>query len=155
MSAKEHIRQQLSAYLDGELNAGEAERLTQALQGDTDLRQELAELANVRTLLRSLPRERAGEDFIPCLLAEAERTQLVGLAAEEVPLGMRWARRLASAAVLLVAATIGVVVAMTLWAPPRITYDTGMSRRLAVPPSTTSGISNGWPSSARRSGRRA
>ncbi len=119
MSAKGNIFGQLSAYLDGELGEAEARRVEQAVAGNATLREELETLRAVRDLLRKLPPQRAPGDLASRVLAGAERGQLVG--AEEAHLGEgagRWVRYLSAAAVLLIAACVGTVVAITLWAPP-------------------------------------
>ncbi|MGB2821669.1 MAG: RseA family anti-sigma factor, partial [Phycisphaerae bacterium] len=125
MNARDKTYEQLSAHLDGELSPPEAERLARTLEADEDLRRELAELAAVRDLLRSVPIERAPDDLAGSVLAEAERSQLVGRARAETPTGaLRWIRYLATAAVLLVAVAVGAIIAVTLWSPPRPEYET-------------------------------
>jgi len=128
MNAREKTTQQLSAYLDGELSAPEAESLARAVEADEELRRELAELAAVRDLLRGLPAEHAPEDMAGRVLAEAERSQLVGPAEPEtLPTALRWVRYLATAAVLLMAVTVGTIIAVTLWSPPRPDYETHLA----------------------------
>lgn len=115
---KARICQQLSAYLDGELGEAEARQVRQAVQADEDLAREMKALASVRQAVRGLAREPAGEDFVARVMEQAERTILVRPAEPRPPGTLRWVRWLATAAVLLVAASVGILIAMALWAPP-------------------------------------
>jgi len=118
MNAKARIQAQLSAYLDGELDEAQLRQVEEALESDGGLRAELAELSAARKLLRDLPAEKPPADLVSRVLAEAERSQLVGgQSAESGPSPLRWIRYAASAAVLLVAATVGMVIAITLCSP--------------------------------------
>ena len=119
MNSKGKMQSQLSAYLDGELDEAQLRRVENALEADAALRQELADLAAARNLLRGLPIESPPVDLVSRVLAEAERSQLVGAPpAEAVRRPSRWMRLAASAAMLLVAASVGMIVAATLFAPP-------------------------------------
>ena len=55
--------EQISAYLDGELNLKDKARLEARLRVETDLRHGLHELGETRSMLRSLPRKRAPRNF--------------------------------------------------------------------------------------------
>ena len=55
--------QYLSAYLDGQLNGRDLQRLETRLAQELDLREELNDLRRMRTVLRSLPRSRAPRNF--------------------------------------------------------------------------------------------
>jgi hypothetical protein len=128
MNAKAKIQSQLSAYLDGELDEAQLRQVEEALENDGDLRAELADLAAARKLLRDLPAEKPPLDLVSRVLAEAERSQLVGgQATETSPDALRWIRYAASAAVLLVAATVGMVIAITLCSPEM--YKDNLTRR--------------------------
>ncbi len=130
MNAKQKTREQLSAYLDGELSPTETDDVARALEADEELRRELTELAAVRDLLRSLPAEHAPDHLAGSVLAEAERSQLVGAAeSKALPGTLRWVRYLATAAVLLMAVTVGTIIAVTLWSPPRPDYETHLAHR--------------------------
>ena len=120
MSANRKACEQLSAYLDGELSGADAERVARAVAADADLQRELAELSATRDLIRALPAQKPPEDLAGRVLAEAERIQLVGAAhAAQAGGALRWVRYMATAAVLLVAASVGMIVGVTLWSPPR------------------------------------
>jgi hypothetical protein len=130
MNAKAKIQAQLSAYLDGELDEAQLRQVEEALENDGNLRAELADLSAARKLLRDMPAEKPSADLVSRVLAEAERTQLVGgQAAESTPSPLRWIRYAASAAVLLVAATVGLVIAVTLCSPE--IYKDDLSRHSA------------------------
>jgi len=122
MTARARINQQLSAYLDGELGEPDLQRVERALEADPALREELAELSATRDLLRALPVERAPQDLAARVMAEAERAKLVGAThTETAPSPLRWIRYMATAAVLLIAAGVGMIIAVTLWSPPEFT----------------------------------
>jgi len=67
----------ISAYLDGELDPSETERVEQWLAADPAARQLLEELETVGNSLRALPRESLGDDFSDEVLARAERAMLL------------------------------------------------------------------------------
>ncbi|KKM72936.1 hypothetical protein LCGC14_1415600, partial [marine sediment metagenome] len=67
-SQKDKIREQLSAYLDGELTEAQAERVVRAAAQDPELAAELAALRRVSEMVGSLPREAA-----PAGMAEARK----------------------------------------------------------------------------------
>ena len=137
MSTKDKIRESLSAYLDAELSDAESQRVAREIEADPALQSESAELAATRDLLRALPVEHAPEDLVSRVLAEAERSQLVGAQHSERLSGpFRWVRYLATAAVLLVAASVGVIVAVTLWSPPCPEYETSLAYEPAGPAAT-------------------
>jgi len=112
--------QDLSAWLDGELSGPEARRVVQAVEADPALRAEADALAAVRRAVRELPRQKAPDDFVARVLAEAERTRLFQpRQAEQKPGLFGWVRYAAAAAVLLVAVGAGFVIFQTLRHPPR------------------------------------
>ena len=115
MSDEESQLEQLSAYLDGEMEPDEARRLKRRLKDDRELAAELEKLQAIRGLVHDLPRRRAPSDFAQRVLAEAERSYLMADAQAQAPAApLKWVRYVASAAVLLVAASIGIVVFITL-----------------------------------------
>lgn len=77
--------EQLSAYLDGELEDAEAASVEAALSGDAELRAELDRLKGVQRLLRTHGRARAPEGFAERVIAAA--------AAEENVVAFPWWRR--------------------------------------------------------------
>ncbi|KPK83864.1 MAG: hypothetical protein AMJ81_07100, partial [Phycisphaerae bacterium SM23_33] len=60
---RDDIREQLSAYLDGELSQAQLGRVQDAIRGDPQLAAELEALRAVRKLLRGLPRASAPHGF--------------------------------------------------------------------------------------------
>jgi hypothetical protein len=117
MNEKPDIRQDLSAYLDGELDASRREQLAQALADDEHLARELSQLEATRRLVRQLPRRRPGGDFVAQVLAAAERRELMVSTehTQESPLG--WGRYLAVAAVLLISVGLGVLATVVMQNP--------------------------------------
>jgi len=98
MTNREHIQQQLSAYIDGELNAAELSAVEQALAGDPELAREMEQLKATREILRRLPIEHAPDDFAARVLAQTERRHLVHLHAPARQ-GINWLRYSVVAAV--------------------------------------------------------
>jgi len=140
MNEKERIREQLSAYLDAELNEGDAERVARAAEADPHVAAEIEQLKAVRHLVRSLPRERAPKDFVSDVLATVERDRLVATVAAEPSGGaLRWVRYLATAAVLLVFVSIGAVVTAVLWKTSDYRFDPGLGRGPTGPIAITEG----------------
>ena len=91
--------QDLSAWLDGELSGPEARRVVQAVEADPALRAEADALAAVRRAVRELSRQKAPDDFVARVLAEAERTRLFQpRQAEQKPGLFGWVRYAAAAA---------------------------------------------------------
>lgn len=68
--------EQISAYLDGELNLKEKGRLEGRLKVEPELRRELRELGETRSMLRSLPRQRAPRNFTlsPAMVGARRKT---------------------------------------------------------------------------------
>ena len=67
----------LSAYLDGELTAGEQAEVERLLDDDPAARQLLEELRSLSVALQTLPREELGEDLSEKVLRAAERRVLL------------------------------------------------------------------------------
>jgi len=128
---RENIREQLSAYADGELTEAEASRVAQALAEDPELAAELAELQAVRELLRHLPRAAAPADLAERIMARAERGRL--LDDDAAPAGRPagwWLARLATAAIVLIAVGVGVSVVAMLTTPSWLEQVDSRTRRL-------------------------
>lgn len=119
MTNREHIAQQLSAYIDGELNAAEVSAVEQALAGDPELARELEQLKAARGLLRRLPVERAPDDFAARVLAQTERRRLVHLHAPARH-GINWLRYSVVAAVALIAISVGLVTAIGIYSANQV-----------------------------------
>jgi anti-sigma factor RsiW len=82
---KEKLRSRLSAYLDGELSSGEAEKMAAAIQADEALRAELRGLQATRDLLRKLPKESAPAGLLDGIMEQLERKRLLSAPAEAAP----------------------------------------------------------------------
>lgn len=117
----------VSAYLDGELDAGERASFTAALDQDPALRTELAEVGEVRDLVRGLDPPAMPDDFIERLLAAgaADAEAATDVAADPAPVVQletaRTSRRRGwtrfAAAAVGVAAGVAVVAAVALPGP--------------------------------------
>jgi hypothetical protein len=122
MSEQDNIPEQLSAYLDGELSPDETRDVERALEADERLAGELARLQAVRGMVRQLPRQRAGDEFVSRVLERAERAHLVAEPEQVFEHGvLRWARHAATAAMILIAVGIGGIIAVTLLKTPDMT----------------------------------
>lgn len=116
---RQTIREQLSAYLDGELSPDQVVRLEQAVEADPGLAKELAGLQLARDAVGNLPRQRAGEDFVSRILEQAERAQLADALHEEDPMARwRWLKHGSLAAAVLIFLILAGTVTFTLWRAP-------------------------------------
>lgn len=118
MNKRDRIREQLSAYIDGELSPSQMQRVGEAVEADAELAAELESLRAVRELLRSLPAARAPGDLMDSILQQAERSRLVAAPAPAPTGALRWFRRFAIAAILAIAACIGAAIVTQLWTVP-------------------------------------
>ncbi|MCA9114793.1 MAG: hypothetical protein KDA79_06870, partial [Planctomycetaceae bacterium] len=75
----------LSAWCDGELSLEEQARVEQLLQESPAARREAEEIAQLSSLLKSLPRESAPPELISATLRRCEREMLLGTAAGGSP----------------------------------------------------------------------
>lgn len=113
----DNIREQLSAFLDGELPPEEAMRVQHALDEDVDLADELEQLRATRELVGRLPRVAAPDGFTERVVSHAERLQLL-----RRPLGggpyrsFRWIT-MAAAAVVLLSVGLGMLIVMSSLSP--------------------------------------
>lgn len=73
MEARETIRSELSAYLDGELDSQTEAKITAALETDEELAAELERLKRVRELVGGQPRMEAGHDFTVEVMRKAKK----------------------------------------------------------------------------------
>lgn len=109
----ERIREELSAYLDGELGQAEARRVEEALKADSNLAAELDSLRAVREMVRRLPRCKAPAGMVERVIAGAGRATPVAGGR-----GTSWALRVGVAAAALIAVGIGAAL-LTLVGRPR------------------------------------
>jgi len=115
MSESANILEQLSAYLDGELDASDARVVEAAVAADAEVARALERLRAARDLVRHLPREQAPDGFALRVMAQAERGALLVHAAPAPPRsGRRWLR-VAQAASVLVALSAGLAVCVTVY----------------------------------------
>jgi len=121
MTQDENIHEQLSAYLDGELDDARSAAVVEAVEADANLAAELKRLRTMRELLHSLPRESAPDGFVDRVLAQAERRNLIGAGGADggnaAPEPWMWVRWVATAAVVLIAVGVGLVITTTLLSP--------------------------------------
>ena len=118
------IYQQLSAYLDGELDEAARSQVESMIDQQPGLGDELRRLGRVRELVRSLPRQKVSDDFADEVLAKAERMRLVtssDTTPTETPLS--WVRYIATAAVLFIAVGVGAIVSVMLWSTSQYNRD--------------------------------
>jgi anti-sigma factor RsiW len=133
MNRPQDIQEQLSAYVDGQLNDEEARQVEQAIGADQTLARDLAAIRATRDVLRAEQALSPPPDFVDRVLAEARRRNLIpapppavqsaGQAAAQ-PAGpppapkrwrVSWQARLAAAASLVLAAAAGGTVAVLYW----------------------------------------
>ncbi|HUU21797.1 MAG TPA: hypothetical protein VM389_04595 [Phycisphaerae bacterium] len=141
-SQRDKLREQLSAYLDGELSGARAAEVAQAVEADAELAAELASLRKVRDLVGSLPRESAPDDLAERVLDRVERGRLLERNVEETGrAGRPWVGWLATAAVAVIAVGAGVFLAVKLSSPtfPE-SFNKGGNGRVAVGDSDGRGV---------------
>ena len=102
---QEAIREELSAYLDGELDEAGTRRVEQAVKADAQLATELDGLRSARGLVRQLPHHSAPAGVLENVIARAERESLLGGVGERSRRAA-WAGPLAVAAALVIAVGI-------------------------------------------------
>lgn len=140
MNARENISEQLSAYLDGELSQADAQRVEQAVASNSALTAQLVRLRSLRAMVRQLPRQHAPEDFVARVMGRVEREHLVSTSWGSGDRGiLRWSRHFATAAMVLIALSIGAVVVTTILRTP-----SGNNPIAAVPPQGSRGSEKGF-----------
>jgi hypothetical protein len=139
MTNREHIQQQLSAYIDGELNAAEVSAVEQALAGDPELARELKQLKATRELLRHVPVEHAPDDFAARVLAQTERRRLVHLHAP-ARRDINWLRYSVVAAVALIAVSVGMVTVIGIYSANKVHPNLLAAKPAANPPAPVEGL---------------
>jgi anti-sigma-K factor RskA len=112
-------REELVAYLDGELDAEAARRLEERLRTDEALQQELQRLERTWDLLSTLPRTESNPSItkstIEMLALESEEDCRLQAARRVRRRRLMWA---AAAAMLFLAGWLGTIVARTMWPDP-------------------------------------
>ena len=151
-SSRDKQREQLSAYLDGELSEQEARTVAQAVKADGELAAELERLQAVRELVVALPTHAAPQGLAQRVMARAERARLLDGVAEmrvrpKAPWPVRLAR-LSAAAVILIAVGVGVTMIVHVSLPPGGPAPIGLDRtshlkygRGQVPPLARASVS--------------
>lgn len=135
MDERNEILEQMSAYIDGELSQAQVERVDAAMAADPSLAAEMESLRRTRDVVRQLPRKNAGPDFVANVLAQAERLRLVTPhGPESVERSFQWVRYLATAAVLLVAGGVGIVITAMLATTPSADHADHVAYRPAKSP---------------------
>jgi len=110
MAYREHIQEQLSAYIDGELSETEARNVSSAIEADPLLAQELQKLRSVRQLYRTSDVQHAPRGFTDRVLNAVEREELMKeVVTRQAMTTPFWKKSLAVAAVTLLAAGIGII----------------------------------------------
>jgi len=106
---RDNIRELLSAYIDGEVTQEQSDSVEQAVAEDPELALELHELNSAKQLVMGLSHQRAPRDFVRKVMVQAERRHLLGDRRAGGAFGAaRWIT-LAAAAVVLLAAGIGII----------------------------------------------
>lgn len=114
MTEQENISELLSAHLDGEVTPDQRRRIEQAVKEDPGLAIELHELSQTRRLVADLPAAHAPRGFVRRVMARAERKHLLGAGqAGGAFRATRWIT-LAVAAVVLLAAGVGIFMITSL-----------------------------------------
>ena len=138
MTEPANMNEQLSAYLDGELSAAEAQGVEAAVAADAALARELERLRAAREFVRRLPREQAPDDFAMRVMAQAERAALLWQTPAQPPT-RRWLRpsTVAAAAMLVLAAALaaGIVLYPSLFSQQpsrRVTTNSPATQPAAV-----------------------
>lgn len=147
MNAKDNIREQLSAYLDGELSDAQAKVVEQTLAHDADLARELEALRATQDLLRSLPKAPAPKNFAANVLAEARSRGLAGQSPAKTSGRSRWIRMAGMAAMLVMAMGLGMLLSQKIFRQPTA----GPHHEIAAAPpaeptgqDVPGGTSRGW-----------
>lgn len=109
---RHNLKQELSAYLDGELDEARRAEVEAYLLEDADAQQLVEELRQTAGMVKGLERKTAPEEMVDELMGKLERQALLGEEEEFLPptRAFRMGRYLATAAVLLLTASVGVVV---------------------------------------------
>ena len=118
-SAQHELEEELTAYLDGELDGAGARRVEERLARDAEYRAQLQKLERTWGLLDRLPRASVGEDFTKTTL-EMVAVSAAADAAEvqrQVP-RVRQRQRLAGAISMVAALLVGFAIGTQVWPDP-------------------------------------
>jgi anti-sigma factor RsiW len=118
-STREALLDELSAYLDGELDAEGVRRVEERLARDVDYRNELHKLERTWDLLDGLHRAAVGEQFTKSTLemVALSASQEAEVVARELPRRRR-RQRLLGIASMLAALVVGFVIGTRVWPDP-------------------------------------
>lgn len=117
--AQPEIDDELTAYLDGELDAASARRVEDRLARDADYRGQLQQLERTWDLLDRLPRADVGEKFTKTTMemvavAAAEEAEAVNLALPK----LKQRQRLAGVIAMVAALAVGYAIGRQTWPDP-------------------------------------
>ncbi|MBI5723616.1 MAG: hypothetical protein HZA50_06640 [Planctomycetes bacterium] len=115
MDTQQTIRQQLSAWLDGELEPQETSRLQELLKTDPQVASELEGLRKVRQLVAGLPHVKAPQGLSQRIMAQARAAQSIRRVqpVRARTISLVWGR-LAAAAAVVVTVGVGIGVGLNL-----------------------------------------
>jgi hypothetical protein len=138
LDPKEATEARLCAYLEGEMPPAERIEIEKYLQSNPQHRQLLADLAKTRAMMVSLPREPAPPDIAEAFQGQLERSMLLDGGSETVAGVNRLPQTLLAAAIVLLAAGLGVVVYFTLpgTPPPKFTAYVPTPQTASAPAAT-------------------
>lgn len=114
---KENIEAKLAEYLEGTLDAAGRAEIEQHLRNNPEHRKLMVDLHEAKSVMRSLPRERAPADLTETLQGQLERTALLGDGLGDGAGSLRlnrWPQMFAAAAIVLLAVGLGLVVYIVL-----------------------------------------
>ncbi|MCD4824783.1 MAG: zf-HC2 domain-containing protein [Phycisphaerae bacterium] len=126
MEYDETIREQLSAYLDGELSEAENQRVEAAVAADAQLAEELRQLRATRALLGALPPQKLDAAFTTKVMQRIADGSAASEAASPAGRGMRI---FAAAAVVVALVGVGLV---AVWREYEKTSGTGDTPQIAA-----------------------
>ncbi len=115
----ENIEARLCAYIDGELDETARREIERHLQSNPQHRRLMEEMARARKLLQDLPRASAPLEIEEALHSHLERSVLLDDSpAGSAPLRIsRWPQIIAAAAIILLAAGLGLIVWLVIRPP--------------------------------------
>jgi hypothetical protein len=115
----ENIEARLCAYIDGELDEAARRDIERHLESNPQHRRLMREMARARELLQELPRVPAPPEIEEAIHSHLERSVLLDdSAAASAPLRIsRWPQIISAAAIILLAAGLGIIVWLVIRPP--------------------------------------